>query len=170
MARERRHLLLIPGAGKSLLRTCAGASLLVLAACASHDKSAPREPTRAEWDAADFGAAPAGYEATLQHYVDAALKTSNTKLIFQGEPQKVWIGAMPNFQYGYGVCAQVSRPAVTIHDIALAPTFFFLARNAAIQVAEGQDADALCSRLGEIPDGKPLANAKRRGPNMHVPF
>ena len=128
--------------------------LILLSSCASTPDPRLRDPTPAEWDAADFGDEPSNYDAAIRGYMEDVLRDPRSAtLTIKSGPKKTWVGDAPNFQYGYGVCVLIVEPGVYTAYTDFGPTFFMLFNSAVTQMREGSDGERVCARLGRTPEG-----------------
>ena len=129
--------------------------LVLLAGCAAPDPRF-RDPTAAEWQAADFGDEPANYDGAIRAYMEDVLRDPRSAtLTVTTEPTKTWVGDAPKFQYGYGVCVEIVERGVYSAYTNFGPTFFLLVNGKVQLMKEGNDGERLCSRLGRLPEGIP---------------
>jgi hypothetical protein len=128
--------------------------LFLLSACASAPDPRFRDPTLAEWNAAEFGDEPGNYDAAIRSYMEGLLQDPRgATLTIRGGPTKTWVGSAPDFQYGFGVCVEIVERGVYSTTASFGQTFFLLLNGRVVQMREGSDGERLCSRLGRIPDG-----------------
>jgi hypothetical protein len=128
-------------------------ALLLLSACASAPDPRFRDPTLAEWRAADFGEEPANYDATIRTYLEDVLPDPRgATLTIKDGPKKTWIGFAPDFRYGYGVCMEIAERGVYSENANFGPTFFLLLNDKVVSMSEGSEGERLCSRLGRNPE------------------
>jgi hypothetical protein len=128
--------------------------LFLLSGCASAPDPRFRDPTVAEWQAADFGDEPANYDGMIRDYMETVLRDPRTAtLTVTTEPTKTWVGDAPKFQYGYGVCVEIIERGVYSAYTNFGPTFFLLRDDKVLLMKEGNDGERLCSRLGRLPEG-----------------
>jgi hypothetical protein len=126
---------------------------MLLAACAAPDPRF-RDPTLAEWRAADFGTVPENYDMAIRSYLETVLRDPlNATLTIKTGPEKTWVGEAPNFLYGYGVCVTITEASVYSAFADFGPTFFLLVDNKVVQMREGSEGERLCTRLGRNPEG-----------------
>src|SRR5687768_7405472 len=103
------------------------AVLMLLAGCAGKLDPRFRDPTAAEWEAADFGSEPANYDTAIRSHLEEILQDPRgATLTVKAGPKKTWIGAAPQFEYGYGVCVEIIERGVYSAYTTFGPTFFFL--------------------------------------------
>ena len=128
-------------------------TLGLLAACASKPDPRFRDPTRAEWEAAEFGEEPAAYEGAIRSYLENILRDPReSTLAVKAGPKRTWVGFAPGFEYGYGVCVEVTERGVYTAGVSFGPTFFLLFDSKVKQMREGSDGERLCARLGREPE------------------
>lgn len=127
--------------------------LALLSACASTADTHFRDPTLAEWQAADFGDEPGNYDQAIRSYLESLLQNPrSTTLTIKSGPTKTWVGTAPDFQFGFGICVDVLERGV--YDTAnFGPTFFLLHDDRVALMREGSDGERLCARLGRVPKG-----------------
>jgi hypothetical protein len=127
--------------------------LLGLGACASAPDPRFRDPSLAEWNAAEFGDEPGNYDAAIRSYMESLLQDPRgATLTVRGGPTKTWVGTAPDFQYGFGVCVEIVERGVYSNNANFGQTFFLLVNGRVAQMREGSDGERLCSRLGRMPD------------------
>ena len=128
--------------------------LTLLSACASEPDPRFRDPTFAEWRAADFGNVPANYDAAIRTHLEGVLRDPRGATITViGGPERTWIGNAPRFQYGYGVCVTLVERSVYAPYTDFGPTFFLLKDGAVTHMREGSDGERICARLERNPEG-----------------
>jgi len=128
--------------------------LILLAACAAPDPRF-RDPTLAEWRAADFGTVPENYDMAIRTHLETALRDPlSATLTIKSGPEKTWVGDAPSFRYGYGICVKISERGVYSAYSDFGPTFFLLVNSEIIQMREGSEGERLCTRLGRNPEGE----------------
>ncbi len=124
-----------------------------LAACASSPSDRFRDPTLAEWEAADFGEDPGNYDAAIRAYMQSLLQDPrSTTINFKDGPTKTWVGTAPDFRYGYGVCVDVVTRGVYA-TANFGSTFFLFHDGRVAVVRDGSDGERICARLGRTPEG-----------------
>jgi hypothetical protein len=83
---------------------------------------------------------------------------NDTTIRYKRSPQRTWIGDVPDFKYGYGICAELSERTVDIDHISFGPTFFFFINGEVTEMTEGAEAKQLCQRLGQVPNGQKISH------------